>query len=119
MPFIDFKEMFSKDFRDPEFAIMYLEETLNMEVPTFLLALRDVIDANCGTSKVTPETSAAYLRLYKTLSANGFPEFEALQAALASVGMRFSIVPVEAQGAGEAPISEETQATPRETAKAA
>ncbi len=102
MPLIDFKTMFSKDFRDPHFAAMYLEESLNLDIPTFLLALRDITEANCGAVEASAHRAP--------LTECGIAEFQALQAALDSVGMRFSFVPI---------VPAEAQIATLEKAKAA
>ena len=111
----DFNETFAYELRDPEFAAGYLQACLEYEdVDTFLIALRDVLKANGGMTKLAEETSLGREGLYKTLSAQGNPEFRTLEAILGALGMRFSVTRCEPA----ASALQEAEA-PRETLQAA
>jgi probable addiction module antidote protein len=108
----DFNETFAYELRDPEFAAGYLQACLDYEtVDAFLIALKDVAKANGGMTKLAETTSLGRESLYKTLSAQGNPEFRTLNAILSALGMRFSVVRDEA--------AETTQEASREVLQAA
>ncbi len=113
----DFNETFAYELRDPEFAAGYLQACLQYEgFETFLTGLKNVAQANGGMTKLAEETSLGRESLYKTLSAQGNPEFRTLEAILGALGMRFAVVRSEA--AEEAP-QEEIEGAPREALQAA
>lgn len=88
----DLSETFRDELRDPEFAAGYLQAALEEnDLGTFLVALRDVVQANGGMAKTAQQTERGRESLYKTLSENGNPHFSTLQALLKSVGLQFSI----------------------------
>lgn len=93
----DFNETFAYELKDPEFAMGYLQACLEYEtLDAFLIALRDVVKANGGMTNLAEATSLGRESLYKTLSAQGNPEFRTLNAILSALGLRFSIVRDEA-----------------------
>jgi DNA-binding phage protein len=51
--FRNYKEDLFKDLKDPEFAAAYLNAALEGDDPTvFLIALKDIADANGGVAKL-------------------------------------------------------------------
>ena len=98
----DFNETYAYELRDQEFALGYLKACLEHEtVDTFLIALREVVQANAGMTKLAEATGLGRESLYKTLSAQGNPEFKTLEAVLSALGMRFSVVRSEADNSPE------------------
>lgn len=88
----DLSETWSDELTNPEFAAGYLQGALEEnDLGTFLVALRDIVQANGGMAKTTQETDRGRESLYKTLCENGNPQFSTLQAVLKSVGLKFSI----------------------------
>ena len=82
------------DLRDSEFAARYLEEVLkDGSLNAFLVAVRNVAQANGGMRRVSKKTRLGRESLYKTLSDAGNPQFATLQSVLAGLGLRFSVVP--------------------------
>ena len=74
----DFNETFADELRDPDFAAAYLQAALEDEgVEAFLLALRDVAQAN-GEAAEPAEADGR--------------EFKALNSVLHTYGMRFAIL---------------------------
>ena len=59
----------------------------------FLVAVRNVVQANGGMRRVSKKTRLGRESLYKTLSDAGNPQFATLQSVLAGLGLRFSVVP--------------------------
>jgi len=89
----DFRETFLEELRQPEFAAGYLQAALEEnDLDTFLVALRDVVQANGGMEKAVRETALARDTLYKSLSESGNPQFSTVQAVLKSVGLQVSII---------------------------
>lgn len=91
MQLIDITETFEQDLQDPEFVRFYLEEALNDGQTNFLLALRQVVQANQGMAKTAADIDVGRESLYKSLSENGNPNFETVSKILASLDMKFSI----------------------------
>ncbi len=85
-------ETFRNELRDPEFAAGYLQTALEEDdLGTFLVALRDIVQANGGMAKTAQDTALGRESLYKTLSVDGNPQLSTIQAVLKSVGLQFSI----------------------------
>ncbi len=94
MPLKNFKDNpIAKDLQDPSFAVEYLEEALNEDVQDFLIALRNVADANGGLSKLSKVSKLGRESLYKTLAQdrNTSPYFATIYQILNALGMKFSI----------------------------
>ena len=89
----DLSKTFLDELKNPEFAAGYLQAALEEnDLGTFLVALKDVVQANGGVAKTAQEMELGRESLYKTLSENGNPQFSTLQAVLKSVGLQFSII---------------------------
>lgn len=87
----DIAETFKKDLQDPEFVQGYLQDALDDGIPSFLVALGDVVRANQGMGKLAEDTSLARESLYRSLSENGNPQFTTVNQVLHCLGMEFSI----------------------------
>ncbi len=82
----DLSETFRNELKDPEFAAGYLQAALEEnDFGTFLVALRDVVQANGGMVETAQETELRRQSLYKTLSEDGNPQFLTVQAVLKSL----------------------------------
>jgi len=80
------------ELTDPEYAALYLNDALNDgSVEEFLLALRNVVRANQGMSKVASDTELRRESLYKALSESGNPQFTTINKVLSSLGLQFSV----------------------------
>ena len=96
-PLKDFKDSrVAADLQDPEFAAGYLEDALDEDVQDFIIALRNVADANGGLGKLSQVTDLGRESLYKTLSENGDsrPFFATICQILNALGMKLSIHPI-------------------------
>ena len=67
----DISETFKTDLQDQDFIIGYLEVALNDGLPTFLVALKEVVKANGGFNQVAKNTDLGRESLYKTLCESG------------------------------------------------
>ena len=83
-----------KELKDPEYAAAYLAQALESgDQPTFLLALRDVVEAGGGVTVVARQAHIQRESLYKALSNRGNPRLTTLQGILKSVGLRIAVTP--------------------------
>jgi probable addiction module antidote protein len=89
-----YKNDLLKELKDPEYAAAYLAQALESEdQATFLLALRDVVEAGGGASVVARQAHIQRESLYKALSIRGNPRLTTLQGILKSVGLRIAVTP--------------------------
>ncbi len=80
--------------KDPKEAAAYLNAALEAgDKKAFLLALRNVLEAQGGMTKVSRHTKLNRVSLYKILSKNGNPELDSILALLDVAGIRLQIVP--------------------------
>jgi probable addiction module antidote protein len=81
-----------KILRDPEEAAGYLNVALEEgDKALFLLALRNVIEAQGNLTKVAKLARLNRVSLYKMLSQNGNPGFANILALLKIAGIRFQM----------------------------
>ena len=96
----NFKDYHIEQLRDPEDAKIYLAVALedyekNEDIEAFLLAVRDVAEAQGGMSKLAKRVNLTHEGLYKALSENGNPRLNTMGKILHGLGFKFSI---EARG---------------------
>ena len=96
-----FEDINNEMLQDRDEAIGYLEvaledyeETLDLEC--FLLALKDVANAQGGIGKLSKKTNLNRQGLYRALSKDGNPRLETLVSILKTLGLRLSVKPIEA-----------------------
>jgi probable addiction module antidote protein len=89
-----YKNDLLKELKDPEYASAYLVQALESgDQATFLLALRDVVEAGGGASVIARQAHIQRESLYKALSNRGNPRLTTLQGILKSVGLRIAVIP--------------------------
>jgi len=87
-----YKEYLNKHLADPENALGYLQECLkDPDRRVFLLALRDVAEAQGGLTRLARLAKLSREHLYDMLSKNGNPEFSGLEDLLEALGFRLSV----------------------------
>lgn len=100
------KQVRSKPYRDdlleslknPVEAAAYLDAVLEGgDRAAFLLAVKDVTDANGGVRVLAETAKLNRETLYRTLSQNGNPKLASLDSILHAVGLRLSVEPVSAR----------------------
>ena len=80
------------ELTDPEYTALYLNDALkDGSVEEFLLALRNVIRANQGMTKIASDTELGRESLYKALSESGNPQFATINKVLSALGLQLSI----------------------------
>ncbi len=94
----DYREDLLKRLKDSEYAVGYLQEVLANETEaTFLIALKDVIDAREeNVSELAKESGITRQALYHALSEEGNPRFSTINQILASLGLKLSVIESEA-----------------------
>lgn len=89
---IDYQERLLKDLQDPEEAMAYLNAALMEEDPRmFLLALKNVVDAQASMSEIAKKAQVNRENLYRMLSKNGNPKLTSIIPVLQSLGLHLSI----------------------------
>ncbi len=96
----DFKDYHIEKLRDPEEARVYLDVALEEyqqdgDTEAFLLALRDVTEAQGGITKLAERTKLNRQNLYKALSSKGNPKLQTVETILHGLGFRLSVEPVK------------------------
>ena len=91
-----FKDYHIEQLSDPEDAKIYLCVALedcekNEDIEAFLLAVRDVAEAQGGMSELAERVNLTREGLYKALSENGNPQLNTMGKILHGLGFKFSI----------------------------
>lgn len=93
-PYKNYKEDLLKDLQNPQRALGYLKAALEDEDRrVFLLALRDVAEAQGGLTRLSRVSNLSREHLYDMLSKQGNPEFLGLDALLDALGFKLSVEP--------------------------
>lgn len=92
-PYRSHEEYLLKELKDPLRAIAYLNAALeDGDERVFLLALRQVMEAQGGLSRFARRTKLNRVSLYKMLSQKGNPEWGSLLALLRALNIRFQVM---------------------------
>lgn len=80
--------------KEPDFAAEYLGAVLtDGSFGAFLIALRDVAEANGGVAKLAKLSGLGRESMYKTLSNKGNPQLNTIISVLKALGLELSIRP--------------------------
>jgi probable addiction module antidote protein len=83
--------------KDPAYAVELLNSILeDGDQGELLIALRHMAKAFGGIPAVAEKANLNCTQLYRTLSADGNPEFRSLLAIFKAMGLRLAVQPVEA-----------------------
>lgn len=81
--------------KDPAEAAAYVEAAIeDGDPPALMMALRNVVQAQGGISKLARKSKLTREATYRILSATGNPELRSLTAILDAAGLRLSVKPV-------------------------
>jgi probable addiction module antidote protein len=91
-----FKEVLHEDLKDQQEAKAYIEVALeeyekDKDIEAFLMALRDVTEAQGGISKLAQRTHLNRQNLYRALSHQGNPKLETIGTILHGLGFKLAI----------------------------
>jgi probable addiction module antidote protein len=85
-----------ESLKDPSEASAYLNAAIEeKDRSVFLLALRNVAEANGGMTALAAKTRLSRESLYRMLSKRGNPEIKSLNVVLQAMGLRLAIQPEE------------------------
>jgi probable addiction module antidote protein len=89
---VPYEESLYEDLQNPSFVVEYLNAALEDGEPeVFLLALRQVVQAQGGFSELARKTGLNREQLYRTLSRGGNPRLHNLDSILDSLGLHLSV----------------------------
>lgn len=94
MPTLDYQEHLRVDLQNPDYAAGYLTAALEEGEDVFLLAVRDVAQAQGGIGALATTTQLNRENLYAMLSAQGNPRLSSLKAILAQLGFAVQFTPM-------------------------
>ncbi|MEI6127354.1 MAG: addiction module antidote protein [Pseudomonadota bacterium] len=85
--------------KDPQNAAAFINAVIeDSDREAFLLALKDVAQAQGGMTAIAEKTHVSRSSLYKTLSKRGNPEFGSISKLLHGMGLRLTVEPyIQAQ----------------------
>src|ERR1700722_12069275 len=87
----------SAEYLDSREAISaYMEEALATDDPAFIAKALGTIARARGMSQIAKKTGLSRESLYKTLSAEGNPEFGTIIRVMHALGLKFSIAATDA-----------------------
>lgn len=85
--------------KDEDRALAYLNAALDEQEPrVFLVALRNVTQAQGGIAKVAARSGLSRESLYRALSEKGNPSVQTLAAVLGALGARLGVAKVKPPG---------------------
>jgi len=91
---LDYKADLLDDLRnDIGYAAKYLSAAIADSKDAFLVALRDVAEANKGIGKVAGEAGVNRENLYRMLSEGGNPRLASLIPVLSTLGLKITVQP--------------------------
>lgn len=90
---VDYQTYLLDSLNDPAEAASYLNAALEGgDLQVFLLALRNVVQANGGMQTLAKNTKKSRTSLYKTLSESGNPRLGNTNDILGAMGMHLRVV---------------------------
>jgi probable addiction module antidote protein len=93
MPTVDYKAHLLKDLKDPQYAAGYLTAAFEEGEDVFMLAVRDVAQAQGGIAALSRATKLNRENLYAMLSRKGNPRLSSFAALLRQLGFEVSFKP--------------------------
>jgi probable addiction module antidote protein len=99
------KEVVAEQLLNPDIAKAYLDVALEEyeqdgDLAFFLEALRNVVEAREGMSRLAEKTGLNRQNLYRALSADGNPELRTISLILHNLGYRLSVQPLHQASTG-------------------
>jgi probable addiction module antidote protein len=93
MPTVDYKSHLLDELKDSDYAAGYLTAALHEGEDVFLLALRDVAQAQGGLAGLAQATKLNRENLYEMLSEQGNPRLSSLTTILDKLGFQMNFSP--------------------------
>lgn len=96
-----YNELLNERLKDPQESAAYLNAALEDEDPgVFLVALRDIAQANGGMTRLAKGAHLNREALYRTLSRKGNPTLTNLRSLLSMIGLEMVINPSQSAHVG-------------------
>lgn len=93
-PAVGYHGELMKILKDPEGASAYLNAALEAgDKKAFLLALRNILEARGGMTRISHHSKINRVSLYKMLSVNGNPAFENILRLFQTAGIHLQVIP--------------------------
>lgn len=93
-----YRDFLLEQLQDHEFAVAYLNEALNESLKgdeesqkLFIMALRNVADAQGGIGALAKKANVGRESLYKTLSGTGNPKWHTLVSLVVALGLNLRL----------------------------
>lgn len=87
-----YRDSLIRRLNDPKEAAAYLDAALEAgDRAAFLLAIKNVIDAFGGVTRISRDTGLNRENLYRVLSERGNPELNSLEKLLKALGLRLAV----------------------------
>ena len=94
MPVKKYSKDLMQRLHNKSYASLYLKSALGQnDNSSFLLALRNVIDANGGIGEISKKSNISRQHLYKILKEDGNPTLSTLNTILNSIGLSLDFTP--------------------------
>ena len=93
MPTVDYKRRLFKDLKNLKYAAGYLTAAFEEGEDVFLLALRDVVQAQLGIRALAQVTRLNRENLYDMLSKKGNPRLKNIASILDKLGLQLTFKP--------------------------
>ncbi len=91
MPTIDYKKWLLEQLKDLDFAAGYITESIEEGEAAFLLAVRDVVEAQGGVGYLSKNTSLNREGIYDMLSEKGNPRLSSLSKVFEALGLQIAV----------------------------
>ncbi len=91
MPIIEYKALLFEELKDLDFAAEYLASAVEEGDQVFLLAVRDVVEAQGGVGALSKTTKLNRENLYSMLSKRGNPRLSSITTILDKLGFELTI----------------------------
>ncbi len=100
---LNFRDYHIEKLKDINEATIYLEIALQEyegddDAKAFLLALKDVAEAQGGITQLSQKTKMSRPSLYKTLSSKGNPKINTFSRILRELGFKIRLEPIKDLG---------------------
>jgi len=92
---VSYKADLLVDLKSLEYCAKYLRAAIADSVEAFLVALRDVAEAQQGMTKLASAAGVNRENLYRMLSGRGNPRLDNLKAVLDAIGLQIEFVPAK------------------------
>ncbi len=113
----DYKADLLEDLKNPKYASKYLSAAYADSAEAFLVALRDLAEADQGMSKLAAIAGVNRENLYRMLSEEGNPRLKSLRAVIGALPFRVTFEPMEQFDSSDPHVTERIPRTTKSSHK--